>query len=58
MAVAWVLANPAVTAPIIGASRPEQLSDSLAAVAMPLPSEIKAQLDSLTAEYRRGDTAR
>ena len=32
MAVAWVLANPAITAPIIGASRPEQLDDALAAV--------------------------
>src|SRR5690606_21911579 len=37
MAVAWVLANPAITAPIIGASRPEQLDDSLAAVETPLP---------------------
>ena len=32
LAVAWVLAHPAVTSPIIGASRPEQLDDSLAAV--------------------------
>ena len=31
MAVAWVLANKAITAPIIGASQPEQLADSLAA---------------------------
>jgi aryl-alcohol dehydrogenase-like predicted oxidoreductase len=38
MAVSWVLANPAVTAPIIGASRPEQLADSLAAAEQgPLP---------------------
>ena len=29
LAVAWVLANPTITAPIIGASRPEQLDDSL-----------------------------
>lgn len=32
LAVAWVLAHPAITAPIIGASRPEQLDDVLAAV--------------------------
>ena len=31
LAVGWVLANPAITSPIIGASRPEQLADSLAA---------------------------
>ena len=32
LAVAWVLANPAITSPIIGASKPEQLADNLAAV--------------------------
>ena len=37
LAVPWVLANPAITAPIIGASRPEQLADSLAAAEAPLP---------------------
>ena len=31
LAVAWVLAHPAITSPIIGASRPEQLDDTLAA---------------------------
>jgi len=31
MTVAWVLAHPAIAAPIIGASRPEQLDDVLAA---------------------------
>src|SRR4051794_1905796 len=36
LAVSWVLANPVVTAPIIGASRPEQLQDSLAAAEQPL----------------------
>jgi aryl-alcohol dehydrogenase (NADP+) len=58
MAVAWVLANPVVTSPIIGASRPEQLADSLAAVASPLDAELKQRLDELTAEYRIGDSAR
>ncbi len=58
LAVAWVLANPAITAPIVGASRPEQLAASLAAVEKPLPADLKARLDALTAEYRRGDAAR
>ena len=31
----WVLANPVITAPIIGASRPEQLDDVVAAVDAP-----------------------
>jgi 1-deoxyxylulose-5-phosphate synthase len=58
MAVAWVLANPAITAPIIGASRPEQLNDTLAAVERPLPDALKQELDDLTAMYRRGDAGR
>jgi aryl-alcohol dehydrogenase (NADP+) len=58
MAIAWVLANPAITAPIVGASRPEQLDDALRAVETPLPPEIKTELDELTAEYRKGDSAR
>lgn len=58
MAVAWVLANPAITAPIIGASRPEQLDDTLRAVETPLPADLKQHLDDLTAQYRRGDSAR
>ena len=32
MAVQWVLANPVITSPIVGASRPDQLKDSIAAV--------------------------
>lgn len=58
MAVAWVMANPVITAPIIGASRPEQLTDSLKAAETPMPAELKAHLDTLTAKYRRGDAAR
>src|SRR6516162_790965 len=58
LAVAWVLAGEAVTAPIIGASRPEQLDASLAAVGYALDPDLKRQLDDLTHEYRMGDAAR
>lgn len=58
LAVAWVLANPAITAPIIGASKPEQLADNLAAVAAPLPPELKKQLDELTHVWRAVDAER
>lgn len=58
LAVRWVLANPAITSAIIGASRPEQLADSLAAVEAPLAPEIKARLDELTHEWRALDEAR
>jgi aryl-alcohol dehydrogenase (NADP+) len=58
LAVAWVLANPAVTAPIIGASRPEQLQDSIKAVDSTLSPDLLARLDELTRAYRYGDAAR
>src|SRR6267143_5691332 len=58
MAVAWVLANPAITAPIVGASRPEQLDDVLPAAEKDLDAGLKARLDELTREYRRGDDPR
>jgi aryl-alcohol dehydrogenase-like predicted oxidoreductase len=58
MAVAWVLENPVVTAPIVGASRREQLDDSLAAVDKGLDESLKARLDDLTREYRWGDDIR
>jgi len=58
LAVAWVLANPAVTAPIIGASRPDQLADSLAALDFTLDAELREQLDKVTHEYRMGDAPR
>ncbi|MBM3657946.1 MAG: aldo/keto reductase [Actinobacteria bacterium] len=58
LAVAWVLANPVVTSPIIGASRPEQLDASIAALDLVVDADLKQRLDALTAEYRRGDAAR
>jgi 1-deoxyxylulose-5-phosphate synthase len=56
--LAWVLDNPDVTAPIIGASRPDQLTDLLKAADLKLDSQLKLRLDELTAEYRRGDAER
>jgi aryl-alcohol dehydrogenase-like predicted oxidoreductase len=58
LAVAWVLANPTIAAPLLGASRPEQLDDSLAAAAWRLDPALKQKLDELTLEYRRGDSVR
>jgi len=55
LAVQWVLANPVITSPIIGASRPDQLHDAISAASKPLDPEIKTRLDALTAEFRQGD---
>ena len=58
LAVAWVLANQAITAPIIGASRPEQLGPSLAAAEFTIDDDLKRRLDEYTYEYRLGDAPR
>ena len=58
LAVSWVLAHPAITSAIIGASRPEQLADTVAAADKALDPALKDQLDTLTTEYRHGDAAR
>ncbi|HZV52430.1 MAG TPA: aldo/keto reductase [Candidatus Dormibacteraeota bacterium] len=44
VAIAWVLAQPGVTAPIVGASRPEQLDEDVRALRVRLSPE---QLDRL-----------
>jgi aryl-alcohol dehydrogenase (NADP+) len=58
LAVAWVLANPAITAPLVGASRPEQLAANVAAVGYRLDPALKQTLDQLSHEYRMGDAVR
>ena len=59
MAMCWVLSNPAITAPIVGASRPDQLADSLAAAEKgPLPADLKAKLDEMTHDWRAVDAER
>jgi len=58
LAVAWTLAHPAITAPIVGASRPDQLDATLVAVDVTLEPDLLAQLNELTAPYRRGDAPR
>src|ERR1700738_1568489 len=58
LSVAWVLANPAITSVILGASRVEQLTDTLAAADCKLDSALKARLDEVSIEFRRGDAGK
>jgi 1-deoxyxylulose-5-phosphate synthase len=58
LAVAWVLAHPAVTSALVGASKPEQLRASVAAAELKLDPALTAELDKLTHEFRMGDAAR
>jgi len=48
VALAWVLAKPAVTSVIAGARRVEQLRDNLAAVDLVLTPEDMAELDAIS----------
>ena len=49
VALAWLLARPAVTAPIVGATRLEHLEDAIRAVEIELSSE---ELAAVEAPYR------
>lgn len=47
VAVAWVLSRPGITSAIVGASRPEQLDDSLAATELQLEAEEEDVLEDV-----------
>jgi aryl-alcohol dehydrogenase-like predicted oxidoreductase len=47
VALAWMLANPAVTAPIIGPRTVEQLGGGLRALELELPAGVLARLDEI-----------
>ena len=48
VALAWLLAQPGVTSPIVGITRPEHLTDAVAAVDLDLTA---GELDELGADY-------
>jgi aryl-alcohol dehydrogenase-like predicted oxidoreductase len=48
-AIAWVLANPAVTSAIIGANSIAQLEDTMQGTAVSLTEDEKTALDKTTA---------
>ena len=58
LALAWVLQNPVVTAPIIGASAPEQLKETVAALDVSLDGSVMSRLDEITHQFRFGDADR
>ena len=49
VALAWLLAKPAVTSPIVGVTKPEHLQDAVAAVDLELT---EAEVEALEAPYR------
>jgi len=49
LALAWVLREPNVASAIIGASRPEQVDDNVAASSIELDANVLAQIDDVLA---------
>jgi aryl-alcohol dehydrogenase-like predicted oxidoreductase len=47
VALAWLLANPVVTAPIIGPRTPQQLDETLRALDIPMQPETLKKLDEI-----------
>ncbi|SDS02026.1 voltage-dependent potassium channel beta subunit, animal [Nocardioides scoriae] len=47
LAVAWVLQNDNVAAALVGASRPEQVSENVKAAGVTIPAELMAKIDDV-----------
>ncbi|MFF0296674.1 aldo/keto reductase family protein [Kitasatospora sp. NPDC004615] len=58
LAVAWVLQNPNVSAAIIGASRPEQVTENVKAAGVKLEPELLARMDEILAPVAQFDPAK
>ena len=58
LAVAWVMAQPTITAPLLGASKPEQLDATIAAASLKLDASLMDQLNKVTHGFRMGDAVR
>jgi len=57
MAVAWVLAHDNVAAAIVGASRPEQVAENVAASGVQIPLELLTRIDEVLADVMITDPA-
>jgi aryl-alcohol dehydrogenase (NADP+) len=58
LAVGWVLANPVITSPIVGATKPSQLDDAINAVVKPLENDLIHAINEITKIFRQGDDPR
>ncbi|CAB4913156.1 MAG: aldo/keto reductase [Actinobacteria bacterium] len=58
LSLAWVLANGNVAAAIIGATRPEQVHDNVAAAGVELSAEVLARIDEVLGDVVERDPAK
>jgi aryl-alcohol dehydrogenase-like predicted oxidoreductase len=57
LAIAWVLQNPNVSAALVGASRPEQLDDTVKASGVTLESDVMTAIDEALSRVAETDPA-
>jgi aryl-alcohol dehydrogenase-like predicted oxidoreductase len=55
LAVAWVLSNDNVAGAIIGASRPEQVTENVKAAGVTLDADVRARIDEMLGEIPETD---
>jgi aryl-alcohol dehydrogenase-like predicted oxidoreductase len=55
LSIAWVLQNPNVAAAIIGASRPEQVTENVQAAGVQLPTEVLTRIDEVLGDVVERD---
>ncbi|MHA7268985.1 aldo/keto reductase family protein [Arthrobacter sp. HLT1-20] len=58
LAIAWVLQNPNVATAIVGASRPEQVAENVAASGVVIPAELMTAIDAALAPSIVNDPAK
>lgn len=58
LAVAWVLQNDNVSSAIIGASRPEQVTENVKAAGVKLPADLLRQIDQVLGDLPERDPAK
>jgi aryl-alcohol dehydrogenase-like predicted oxidoreductase len=58
LAIAWVLSNDNVAAAIVGASRPEQISDNAKAAGVRLDTDVLARVDEVIGGFVERDPAK
>lgn len=57
LAIAWVLSNPNVSSAIVGASRPEQITDNAKAAGITLPDDVLSAIDYALGDLVQTDPA-
>jgi aryl-alcohol dehydrogenase-like predicted oxidoreductase len=57
LAIAWVLSNPNVSSAIVGASRPEQITENAKAAGLTLPEDVLSAIDYALGDLVQSDPA-